>query len=121
MKKARFGFALEYVKDIEAAKRFYVDVIGLEVKRQAPQFVEFEGFAIAGDQPMRSGKERELYWLVDDAEAAFDDARKNAHVTLPLKQLPFGKVFAIEGAAGQPCYLVQLAADRPSRQVGARP
>jgi predicted enzyme related to lactoylglutathione lyase len=121
MKRARFGFALEYVKDIEAAKRFYVDVVGLEVKRQAPQFVQFEGFAIASDQPMGSAKQRELYWLVDDAEAAFDDARKKAQITMPLKQLSFGKVFAIKGAAGQPCYLVQFAADRPSRQVESRP
>ncbi len=121
MKKARFGFALEYVKDIEAAKRFYVDVVGLEVRRQAPQFVQFDGFAIASDQPLGSPRERELYWLVDDAEAAYDDARKKALVTLPLKKLAFGKVFAIEGAAGEPCYLVQLAADRPSRAVGARP
>jgi hypothetical protein len=50
----------------------------------------------------------------------FDDARKEARISQPLKQLPFGKVFAIEGAAGQPCYLVQLAADRPSRQVESR-
>ncbi len=121
MKRARFGFALEYVKDIEAAKRFYVDVVGLEVKRQAPQFVQFEGFAIASDQPMGSAKQRELYWLVDDAEAAFDDARKKAQITMPLKQLSFGKVFAIKGAAGQPCYLVQFAADRSSRQVESRP
>ncbi len=28
----RFGFALEYVKDIAAAKRFYVDVVGLKVE-----------------------------------------------------------------------------------------
>jgi predicted enzyme related to lactoylglutathione lyase len=121
MKKARFGFAVEYVKDIEAAKRFYVDVVGLEVQRQAPQFVQFEGFAIASDQPMGKAKERELYWLVDDADAAFDDARKKAKITQPLRQLPFGTVFAIEGAAGQPCYIVQLAADRPSRQVESHP
>jgi predicted enzyme related to lactoylglutathione lyase len=120
-KKTRFGFAIEYVEDIEAAKRCYVDVLGLEVQREAPQFVQFEGFAIASDASMGGGKERELYWLVDDAEAAFHDARTRAEITLPLKQMPFGKVFAIRGAAGQPCYLVQLAADRPSRQVESRP
>jgi extradiol dioxygenase family protein len=43
-KKTRFGFAIEYVEDIEAAKRFYVDVLGLEVQREAPQFVQFEGY-----------------------------------------------------------------------------
>src|SRR5205823_11505546 len=31
--KARFGFPLEYVPDIHAAKRFFVDVLGLELER----------------------------------------------------------------------------------------
>lgn len=35
----RFGFALEYVTDVEAVKRFYVDVLGLEVEREHPTFV----------------------------------------------------------------------------------
>lgn len=35
----RFGFALEYVSDVEAVKRFYVDVLGLEVEREHPTFV----------------------------------------------------------------------------------
>jgi catechol 2,3-dioxygenase-like lactoylglutathione lyase family enzyme len=119
-KKTRFGFAIEYVQNIDAARRFYVDILGLEVQREAPQFVQFEGFAIASDPSMGGGKDRELYWLVDDAEAAFHDAQSKAEVTMPLKQMPFGKVFAIRGAAGQPCYLVQLATDRPSRAVESR-
>mgnify|MGYP001136601572 CR=1 FL=1 len=32
----QFGLALAYVTDIEAAKRFYVDVLGLEVQRDNP-------------------------------------------------------------------------------------
>ena len=31
MIKPQFGFVLEYVKDIEAAKRFYVEVLGLQM------------------------------------------------------------------------------------------
>jgi len=31
--RPRFGFVVEYVTDIEAAKRFYLDVMGLEVER----------------------------------------------------------------------------------------
>lgn len=33
--KAKFGFVLEYVTDIEATKRFYVEVLGLEVERSS--------------------------------------------------------------------------------------
>jgi len=48
--KPRFGFALAYVTDIQAAKRFYVDVLGLEVQREALVFVQFPNFAIASDE-----------------------------------------------------------------------
>src|SRR5437762_1687205 len=74
--KARFVFALEYVADVEAAKRFYVEVLGLEVERDSPTFVQFKdqaghNYAIASDEPLGGSRELELYWLVDDAEAAF--------------------------------------------------
>jgi len=115
--KPHFGFALEYVKDIEAAKRFYVDVVGLKVERFHPRFVQFAGFAIASDEAMGSGKDRELYWLVDDAPEAFAEMSKHSEVTMPIKQMPFGKVFGIKGPAGQPLYVCQLAADRPSQKA----
>jgi predicted enzyme related to lactoylglutathione lyase len=118
----RFGFFLEYVSDVEAVKRFYVDVFGLEVEREHPVFVQFKdqagaNFAIASDESMGGSRDPELYWLVDDAEAAFSDLSQKADVSLPLKQMPFGKVFGIKDPAGQPQYLLQLAEDRPSRRV----
>ncbi len=120
--KPRFGFALEYVPDVEAVKRFYVEVLGLEVEREAPTFVQFKDqagdyFAIASDESMGARGDLELYWLVDDAEAAFSDLSQKAEVSLPLKQMPFGKVFGIKDPAGQPRYLIELARNRPSRQV----
>ncbi len=119
---ARFGFVVEYVSDIDATKRFYVDVLGLQVDREHPTFVQFKdqggaNFAIASDEPLGGTGEPELYWLVDDAEAAFSDLSQKAEVTLPLKQAPFGKVFGIKDPAGQPQFLVELARDRPSRRV----
>jgi predicted enzyme related to lactoylglutathione lyase len=118
----RFGFFLEYVSDVEAVKRFYVDVFGLEVEREHPVFVQFKdqagaNYAIASDESMGGSRDPELYWLVDDAEAAFSDLSQKADVSLPLKQMPFGKVFGIKDPAGQPQYLLQLAEDRPSRRV----
>lgn len=119
--RTRWGFALEYVTDIEAAKRFYIDVLGLEVEREHPVFVQFKdetgaGYAIAGDASM-AGSDEELYWLVDDAEAAYRDLSQKAEVSLPLKQMPFGKVFGVKDPAGRPRYLVELAQNRPSRPV----
>ena len=116
-KKPQFGFVLEYVTDIEAAKRFYVEVIGLEVERYHPTFVQFHNFAIASDESLSGSRELEIYWLVDDAEAAFNALSQKAEVSFPLKQMPFGKVFAVKDPTGQSCFLIELAQNRPSRPV----
>ncbi|HEY8490830.1 MAG TPA: VOC family protein [Dehalococcoidia bacterium] len=113
----RFGFVVEYVADIEAATRFYADVLGLEVQRWHPTFVQFDSFAIATDESLGGRGEPELYWLVDDAEAAFRDLSGKAEVGLPLRQMPFGKVFAVKDPDGRLRYLLELAQDRPSRPV----
>lgn len=112
-----FGFALEYVPDIEAAKRFYVEVLGLTVQREHPTYVQFDHFAIASDESMSGANEPELYWLIDDAGAAFADLSKKRQVSMPIKQMPFGKVFAVNDPAGRPRYLLEFATDRPSRPV----
>jgi len=74
-------------------------------------------FAIASDESMGGTNEPELYWVVDDAEAAFSELSRTADVSLPLKEMPFGKVFGVKDPAAQPRYLVELAKERPSRQV----
>lgn len=113
----KFGFVLEYVTDIEAAKHFYVEVLGLKVERYHPTFVQFNNFAIANDESLSGTREPELYWLVDDAEATFNALSQRADVAFPLKQLPFGKVFAIKDPEGRPRYLIELAQVRPSQAV----
>ena len=115
--KAKFGFVLEYVTDIEAAKRFYVEVLGLEVERYSPMFIQFNNFAIASDESMSGNRDPEVYWLVEGAEAAFKDFSQKGEISMPIKQLPFGKVFGIKDPAGQPQYLVEFAKDRPSQPV----
>lgn len=117
----RFAFALEYVSDLEAAKRFYVDVLGLEVEREAPVFIQFKDqagarFAIASDAPLSGERGLELYWRVDDAEAAFRELAPKAEVGLSLTQMPFGTVFGLKDPAGQPQYLVEFAQNRPSER-----
>ena len=114
---ARFGFVLEYVTDIEAAKRFYIDVLGLEVQRDSPVFIQFNNFAIASDDSMGGNRDPEIYWLVEDVEATYKDLSQKGEISLPLKQMPFGKVFGIKDPSGQPQYLLEFAKDRPSRPV----
>jgi len=116
----RFGFALEYVTDIQAVKRFYVEVRGLTVEREAPVFIQFKdangaNYAIASDESMTGTTATELYWVVDDAEAAFGELSPKAPISMPLKELPFGKVFAIQDPAGQPSYILEFARNRPSQ------
>ena len=113
--KPRFGFVVEYVEDIEAAKRFYVDVLGLEVERYHPTYVQFGTFAIANDASMTGSRDPELYWLVDDAEEAFRELSRKAEAVAPVKQMPFGKVFSVKEPGGRPRYLLELARERPSR------
>ncbi len=115
--KAVFGFYLEYVTDIEAAKRFYVEVMGLEMQRYHPTFIQFEHFAIANDASMSGNREPELYWLVENAQAAFDELSQKAEIVMPMKEMPFGKVFAIKDPAGRPQYLLEFARERPSKPV----
>jgi hypothetical protein len=85
------------------------------MERYHPTFVQFSHFAIATDESLSGSRDPDLYWLVDDAEAAFRELSGKTEVTLPLKQMPYGKVFGIKNTAGQPCYLLELARDRPSR------
>jgi predicted enzyme related to lactoylglutathione lyase len=114
---ANFSFVLEYVKDIEAARKFYVEVLGLEVERYAPVFIQFKNFAIATDESMSGSRDPEVYWAVDDAEAAFKDLSQKGEISMPLKQLPFGKVFGIKDPSGQPQYMIEFAKDRPSQPI----
>ncbi len=122
MVKPRFALALEYVPDVETAKRYYVDVFGLEVERDHPTFVQFKSdggaaFAVASDAAMTPGAELELYWVVDDAQAAFAELSQKAQISKPLTREAFGTVFGVVDPAGQPRYLLEFARQRPSRQV----
>src|SRR5262249_45179161 len=88
MVKRKLGFVLEYVQNIQDAKRFYTDVLGLTAQREHPKFVQFPNFATASDEPLSRTGDLELYSLVDNAEDAFQELNKRVEVTLPLKQMP---------------------------------
>ncbi len=114
-----FGFILEYVQDIESAWRFYTEVLGLKVERYHPVFVQFNNhFAIASDASLSGSREPEIYWLVDDVEAALKEFSVKAEIIHSLKQMPFGKVFGIKDPTGRPIFWLEFAKDRPSQQVG---
>lgn len=110
-----FGFALQYVENVEEAKAFYEGVMGLKVERYHPVFVQFEHFAIASDEAL-SGEKVELYWLVDDADAAHSDLAQQAPAS-EIREMPFGRFFTVDDPDGHPRFLIELANDRPSEAV----
>ena len=117
-----FGFALEYVQDVQQAKRFFTDVLGLKVDRDHPTFVQFKAsngvaYAIASDEPMDKGDAPELWWVVEDAKAAFAEMSAHSEVSMPLRQMPFGTCFGIKDPAGQVHYVLELSPNRPSQPV----
>jgi catechol 2,3-dioxygenase-like lactoylglutathione lyase family enzyme len=120
--KATFGFVLEYVSDVQRAKGFFTDVLGLQVERDHPTFVQFKtsggAYALASDERMEPGRgDPELWWVVDDARSAFAEMSARADVAMPLREMPFGTCFGIKDPAGQVHYMIQLSANRPSQPV----
>ena len=115
---ARFAFALRYVEDIDQARRFYTDVLGMQAERSAPTFVQFGAFAIASDERIGEREETELYWSIDDAAAVHAELSRGSRDMTPIREMPFGKVFTVRDPAGQECYLIEFAAQRPSEPAG---
>lgn len=118
----RFGFLLKYVDDVNAAKTFYTDVLGLKVDRESPVFIQFTDeagvkFAIASDASLSGTRAPEIYWVVDDAAAALAALPSSARITHPLHAEPFGQVFGLEDPAGQTQFIVEFARERPSKAV----
>ena len=117
MNEPKFGFIVEYVKDIEKSKNFYAETMGLKIIRECPVYVEFETFAIASDEPMQKGAKQEIYWLVEDINSIFNSISKKAEICLSIKQEVFGQVFGVKNPDGEPCYILELAKNRPSKEL----
>jgi catechol 2,3-dioxygenase-like lactoylglutathione lyase family enzyme len=121
---AQFGFALEYVTDVQATRDFFVNVLGLKVDRDHPTFVQFSdangvSYAIASDERMDPSQDGapELWWVVDNARTALESMSKTAEISMPLRQMPFGTCFGVKDPTGQVHYLLEFAQQRPSQPV----
>ncbi len=112
----RFGFAIANVKDLAKAKKFYTETLGLAVQREAPGFIQFEHFAIASDNP-GAIHPLELYWLVDDAEAAHRGLVASGATCSAVDAKPFGKLFSVQDPEGHERFVLELSAARPSKAV----
>ena len=111
------NFVLLHVTDIEKAIAFYTEKFGLVIEAQGPGFVQFKQpmgqgatFALSSEGDGSPVQNVELWWYVDDADAAHADlVAKNVPVAQPLKDEPFGRTFAIRDPFGNTIYLMRLA------------
>ena len=115
--KATFAFALRYVTDINAARRFYTEVLGMTPERAAPTFVQFGAFALASDERIGERAGDELYWSIDDAAAVHAELSGARREVTPIREMPFGKVFTVRDPSGQECFLIEFVAQRPSERL----
>jgi catechol 2,3-dioxygenase-like lactoylglutathione lyase family enzyme len=114
-------FIVRHVADIDAARVFYTEKMGFEVQGEQPGFVQFKApdgasFAIslasadpvATELPSGQSEPLELWWYVDDADAAYADLRaKGVEVLFPPKDMPFGRAFAVQDPTGARSFILQ--------------
>ena len=111
------NFVLLHVTDIEQATAFYTEKFGLAIETRGPGFVQFKQpvgqgatFALSSEGDGSPVQNVELWWFVDDADAAHADlVAKNVTVMQPLKDEPFGRTFAIKDPEGNTMYVMKLA------------
>jgi hypothetical protein len=63
------------------------------------------------------GASTELYWLVDDAAGAHRELSNQGAAPGPIDTKPFGKLFSVKDPEGEPRWILELAAARPSKPV----
>jgi catechol 2,3-dioxygenase-like lactoylglutathione lyase family enzyme len=114
-------FIVRHVTDIAATRAFYTEKMGFEVQAEQPGFVQFKApdgapFAIsltsadpvAAELPGGRPESLELWWYVDDADAACAELKaKDVEIVFAPKDMPFGRAFAIKDATGAYCFILQ--------------
>ena len=80
----KFGFILEYVTDIQAARQFYENVLGLKVERISSAWIQFsDHLAIGSDESLSGSRDPEVYWVVEDADALYQELSSKVEILLP--------------------------------------
>jgi len=109
-------FVMLHTDDVAAARAFYADRMGLTVITDSPTFLQFasptgKGADLAvGLLTPQDGHEPELWWYVDDVDAAHATlVTQGAEIAIPLTAMPFGRFCATKDPAGYTVYLLQLA------------
>lgn len=106
-------FIMAHVSDLPAARTFYTERLGFEVEMENPAFIQFKsaengGAVYALGLPEGDHDAVELWWFIDDADAAHADlVARGVEIVSPPADEPFGRAFSIKDPAGQTLYLLQ--------------
>lgn len=107
-------FIIRHVDDVDAARTFYTEKLGFEVTAEQPGFVQFAApnganFAIARNTDDPYEQPLELWWHVDNADAAHAElVAKGVEIAFPPRDEPFGRAFAVKDpVAGDLRYMFQ--------------
>ena len=109
------NFVMLHVPDIEQARAFYTEKLGLVVEDQQPAFVQFKQhagmgaiFALEEDAGASPYQGVELWWMVDNADATYATLVSNGveNASQPTDE-PFGRAFTVKDPAGNRINLFQ--------------
>ena len=109
------NFVMLHVPDIEQARTFYTEKLGLVVEDQQPAFVQFKQhagmgaiFALGEDAGASPHQGVELWWMVDNADATYATLVSNGveNASQPTDE-PFGRAFTVKDPAGNSISMFQ--------------
>ena len=108
---AGLNFVLVHVDDVATARAFYTEKLGLTVADEQPGFVQFAqpgGRGAAFAVVERGAEVPELWWDVEDADAAYAELkRQGVSVLSEPEDRPFGRTFSIKDSSGNTLHLLQ--------------
>lgn len=100
-------FVLVFVPDIEAAKTFYTEKLGLRIDDQSPDFVQFarpNGGAVFAAQQQADAAAysgAQLWWAASDIDATYAALTdKGVTSIMPPTDMPFGRIFILQDPFG---------------------
>ena len=109
------NFVMLHVPDIEQARTFYTEKLGLVVEDQQAGFVQFKQqagmgaiFALQEEAGVSPHQGVELWWMVDNADATYATLVSNGveNASQPTDE-PFGRAFTVKDPAGNRINLFQ--------------
>src|SRR6266705_1241579 len=104
-----------HVPDIEQARAFYTEKLGVVVEGQQPGFVQVKQhagmgaiFALQEQAGVSPRQGVELWWMVDNADATYATLVSNGVKTVsqPADE-PFGRAFTLKDPAGNSINMFQ--------------